>query len=231
MDASRAASQKPLPRHAANGVSEHMEKKVSKAAEGLRERKRRQTRERIAQAAMTLFLDQGFEATTIDQIAEAADVSKRGFFDYFPTKEDVVAAWQDEFSEALLTEIAERPAKEPMAKVVEESLVSTIVAAVNPQTLAIGKLIHETPALRARDHLKYAKLEQKLVEALNARAKGKADQLRIRLLAMSTIGALRIAGQTWNLDQLASKSPAHIRKLARSLWSTLGELGAEGKGK
>ena len=81
MDASRAASQKPLPRHAANGVSEHMEKKVSKAAEGLRERKRRQTRERIAQAAMTLFLDQGFEATTIDQIAEAADVSKRGFFD------------------------------------------------------------------------------------------------------------------------------------------------------
>ena len=77
MDASRAASQKPLPRHAANGVSEHMEKKVSKAAEGLRERKRRQTRERIAQAAMTLFLDQGFEATTIDQIAEAISFCTR----------------------------------------------------------------------------------------------------------------------------------------------------------
>lgn len=207
-----------------------MEKKVSKAAEGLRERKRRQTRDRIAQAAMTLFLQQGFEATTIDQIAEAADVSKRGFFDYFPAKEDVVAAWQDEFAESLLSAIAARPAKEPLARVVEEALVSTIVAAVNPQTLAIGKLIHGTPALRARDHLKYAKLEQKLVEALTARNKSKGDQLRIRLLAMSTIGALRIAGQTWDPDQFMTKSPAHIRKIAKTLWATLGELGAEGKG-
>jgi AcrR family transcriptional regulator len=207
------------------------EKKASKTTEGLRERKRRQTRERISQAAMTLFLEQGFEATTIDQIAEAADVSKRGFFDYFPTKEDVVAAWQDEFAESLLAAIAARPAKEPMARVVEEALIATIVAAVNPQSLAIGKLIGNTPALRARDHLKYAKLEQKLVEALTARAKGKSDQLRIRLLAMSTIGALRIAGQTWNPDHFVTSSPAHIRKIAKTLWSTLGELGAEGKGK
>ena len=208
-----------------------MEKKVSKAAEGLRERKRRQTRERIAQAAMTLFLKQGFEATTVDQIAEAADVSKRGFFDYFPTKEDVVTAWQDEFAQMLLAEVAARPAKEPLARVAEEALISTIVNAINPQTLAIGRLIGNTPALRTRDHLKYAKLEQKLAEALAARAKGKPDQLKIRLLAMSTIGALRVAGQTWNPDQLMTKSPAYIRKIAKTLWSTLGELGAEGKGK
>lgn len=206
------------------------DKKTTATTEGLRERKRRQTRERISQAAMTLFIEQGFEATTIDQIAEAADVSKRGFFDYFPTKEDVVAAWQDEFAEALLAAVAARPAREPMARVVEEALISTIVSAVNPQSLAIGKLIHETPALRARDHLKYAKLEQKLVEALTARAKGKGDQLKIRLLAMSTIGALRIAGQTWNVEQFLNKSPAHIRKIAKTLWATLGELGAEGKG-
>ncbi len=206
-------------------------KETRKTTEGLRERKRRQTRERIARAAMTLFLEQGFEATTVDQIAEAAEVSKRGFFDYFPAKEDVVAAWQDEFANSLLAAVTARPAKEPMTKVVEEALLSTIVAAVNPQSLAIGKLIKSTPALRARDHLKYAKLEQKLVEALTARAKGKGDELRIRLLAMSTIGALRIAGQTWNPDQLLNKSPAHLRKIAKALWSTLGELGAEGKDK
>ncbi|HEX7792278.1 MAG TPA: TetR/AcrR family transcriptional regulator [Afipia sp.] len=206
------------------------DKKTGKTTEGLRERKRRQTRERIAQAAMKLFIDQGFEATTIDQIAETADVSKRGFFDYFPTKEDVVAAWQDEFSESLLAAVAARPAKEPMARTVEEALISTIVATINPQTLAIGKLIRDTPALRARDHLKYAKLEQKLVEALTARSRGKGDQLRIQLLAMSTIGALRIAGQSWDPDKLMTQSPVHIRKIARTLWSTLGELGAEAKG-
>lgn len=205
------------------------DKNTGKAKEGLRERKRRQTRERISQAALTLFIEQGFESTTIDQIAEMADVSKRGFFDYFPTKEDVVTAWQDEFAETLLAAVAARPAKESMARVVEEALISTILSAVNPQSLAIGRLIHGTPALRARDHLKYAKLEQKLVEALTARAKSKADPLRIRLLAMSTIGALRIAGQTWDTEQLLSKSPAHLRKIAKTLWATLGELGTEGK--
>ncbi|CAN5183359.1 TetR/AcrR family transcriptional regulator [soil metagenome] len=206
-------------------------KETKQTTEGLRERKRRQTRERIARAAMNLFLEHGFEATTVDQIADAADVSKRGFFDYFPAKEDVVAAWQDEFADSLLAAVAARPANEPMPKVVEEALLATIVAAVNPQSLAIGRLIKSTPALRARDHLKYAKLEQRLVEALTARAKGKADDLRIRLLAMSTIGALRVAGQTWNPDQFLNRSPAYLRKIAKTLWSTLGELGAEGKDK
>jgi AcrR family transcriptional regulator len=63
----------------------------AEAPEGRRERKRRQTRERIEQAAMALFLERGFDATTIEDITEAADVSKRSFFDYFPSKEDVVA--------------------------------------------------------------------------------------------------------------------------------------------
>jgi AcrR family transcriptional regulator len=202
-------------------------KKTAATTEGLRERKRRQTRERIASAAMTLFLERGFEATTVDDIAAAAEVSKRGFFDYFPTKEDVVAAWQDEFSNALLAAVVARPAKEPLTRVVEEALTSTILDAINPQTLAIGRLIKTTPALRARDHLKYAKLEQKLYDALAARAKGKPDQLRIRLLAMVTIGALRVAGEVWNTDQLGKKSGPEIRKIANLLWEQLREFGSE----
>jgi AcrR family transcriptional regulator len=202
-------------------------KKKIPTTEGLRERKRRQTRERIANAAMALFLERGFEATTIDEIAAAADVSKRGFFDYFPTKEDVVAAWQDEFSNALIAAVAARPANEPLTKVVQEALTSTIVNAINPQSLAIGRLIQNTPSLRARDHLKYAKLEQGLTEALIARAKRKPDQLRIRLLAMITIGALRVAGQTWNVDQLSKKPAAEIGKIAKLLWEQLREIGLE----
>ena len=52
-------------------------------APGLRERKQQQTRERLKRAAMALFLERGFEATTIDDIATAADVSRRSFFHYF----------------------------------------------------------------------------------------------------------------------------------------------------
>lgn len=62
------------------------ENKRTETTEGRRERKRRQTRERIEQAAMTLFLQRGFDATTIEDITEAADVSKRSFFDYFPPR-------------------------------------------------------------------------------------------------------------------------------------------------
>ncbi|MEH2511154.1 AcrR family transcriptional regulator [Nitrobacteraceae bacterium AZCC 1564] len=195
--------------------------------EGLRERKRRQTRERISNAALTLFLERGFEATTVDDIAAAAEVSKRGFFDYFPTKEDVVAAWQDEFSNALLAAVAARPAKELLTKVVEEALISTILDAINPQSLAIGKLIKGTPALRARDHLKYAKLEQKLYDALAARTKGKQDQLRLRLLAMVTIGTLRVAGEVWSTDQLGKMSAPEIRRISKLLWEQLREFGSE----
>ena len=63
---------------------------------GLRQRKLQETRERLTRAAMALFLERGFEAATIDDIAAAADVSRRSFFHYFASKEDVVAAWQED---------------------------------------------------------------------------------------------------------------------------------------
>src|SRR6202011_1999624 len=88
--------------------------KSGAAGPGLRARKRQQTRERLTRAAMALFLERGFEATTLDDIAAAADVSRRSFFHYFESKEDVVFAWHEELSAALVAEIAVRPASESM---------------------------------------------------------------------------------------------------------------------
>src|SRR5215467_5528655 len=62
----------------------------SPPAQGLRERKKAKTRAAIQQHALRLIQEQGYEATTIEQIAEAAEVSPSTFFRYFPTKEDVV---------------------------------------------------------------------------------------------------------------------------------------------
>jgi AcrR family transcriptional regulator len=194
--------------------------------EGLRERKRRQTRERITEAALTLFLERGFEATTVDDIAEAADVSKRSFFDYFPTKEDVVQAWQDEFGADLAAAILARPASEPLTKVVEEALISTVKAGMaDPRNLAIGELIHGTPALRARDHLKYAKLEQVVAEALSERAKGQSDRLRARLIAMITVGGLRVGGEAWRERTQNESIETFARRLFKTLWGQLAEFG------
>ena len=62
--------------------------------EGLRERKQRETRRRIAETGLKLFLANGYDATTLDAIAEAADISRRTFFSYFKSKEEIMLVWQ-----------------------------------------------------------------------------------------------------------------------------------------
>ncbi len=197
--------------------------------EGLRERKRRQTRERITEAARVLFLEHGFDAVTVEAIAAAADVSKRSFFDYFPAKEDVVAAWQDGYATALAAAIAARPSGEPLGRVVEEALLATLLPAMmDPDAAAFRRLIRETPALRARDHLKNAALEQILATALAARVEGEAAQLQARLLAMIVTGALRIGGEAWRAQGGTEDPETAIRALFRKIWAALRELGREG---
>ncbi len=196
-----------------------------KTVEGRRERKRRETRERIANAAMTLFLQRGFEATTVDDIAAAADISKRSFFDYFPTKEEVISAWQDEFGAALAAAVAARPLPESLAKVVKEALTSSIVAAANPRALAIDQLVRETPVLRERDQLKYARLEQTLADALAARAKGKNGELRARLLAMVAIGALRVGSDVWHSRGRTASAETYPNMVLQMLAMEVQEFG------
>jgi AcrR family transcriptional regulator len=186
--------------------------------EGRRERKRRQTRMRIEGAAMALFLDRGFDATTIEDITEAADVSKRSFFDYFPSKEEVVFAWQDSFADALADAIAARPPGEPLVTVVEEAVSAAVMASFDPQSLALAGLIRQTPALRARDHLKYAKLESRLTEALATRSNiGDGERRRVRLLSAVVIGTMRVGGEEWQ----AAPQPVSPELLVRALFSEL----------
>ena len=78
--------------------------------EGLRERKKRQTREAIAQAAMRLFVAHGFDEVTVADVARAADVSEKTVFNYFPAKEDLVLHGGEERRAALIEAIRTRPA-------------------------------------------------------------------------------------------------------------------------
>ncbi|MBB2755110.1 UNVERIFIED_ORG: AcrR family transcriptional regulator [Rhizobium aethiopicum] len=204
--------------------------KRTATGEGRRQRKRRQTRERIEQAAMTLFLQRGFEATTIEDITEAADVSKRSFFDYFPSKDEVVFAWQDGFADRLMAQIAARPAEEPSVAVVKAAITAAVLASVDERGLALSELIHRTPALKARDQLKYARLEQKLAEALLLR-KGNdpEERSRMRVLAAVVIGALRVGAELWQQRPPGAAPQDFAHEILAELWTILAEFGGEAK--
>jgi AcrR family transcriptional regulator len=179
---------------------------------GLRERKRRQTRERLTRVAMALFLARGFEATTLDDIASAADISRRSFFHYFASKEDVVFAWQEESSAALIAAVAARPANESMLTAAENAI-SAMVRQLEPgEAMAMAQLKRDNPALQARDQVKYEKLERALAEALGKRAGHKTERLQARLVAMIATGAMRIGGELWAAEGAREKPEALVKR-------------------
>ena len=92
---------------------------------GLRERKKQRTRETIARAAHELFAERGYHATTLPDIAEAADVSTRTIFAYFPSKEDILFSDFPIMKEALAQALAERPQGEDALETVRKFILST----------------------------------------------------------------------------------------------------------
>jgi AcrR family transcriptional regulator len=182
-------------------------------APGLRQRKRLQTRERLTRVAMALFLERGFEATTLDDIAAAADISRRSFFHYFASKEDVVFAWQEESTAALITAVATRPAGESMLAAAENAI-SAMIRHLKPgEAIAMAQLKRDNPALQARDQVKYEKLERALAEALGKRAGHKSERLQARLVAMIATGAMRIGGEIWTAEGAREKPEALVKRI------------------
>jgi AcrR family transcriptional regulator len=182
------------------------------AAPGLRERKRLQTRERLTRVAMALFLERGFEATTLDDIAAAADISRRSFFHYFASKEDVVFAWQEESTAALIAAVAARPAGESMLTAAENAI-SAMIRQLQPgEAIAMAQLKRDNPALQARDQVKYDKLERALADALGKRAGHKPEKLKARLVAMIATGVMRIGGELWATEGAREKPEALAKR-------------------
>jgi AcrR family transcriptional regulator len=191
---------------------------------GRRARKKEETRRRIAKAAKELFLKRGFAATTIEDIAAAADISQRSFFDYFPAKEDVVLAWNDEFQAAFIANLLQRPPGESAMVAAQVALIEALGAYGLDDVRAHAILWNET-AIRARDQLKYALLERALAEALEQRSHGKPNELRVRLVAMIIVGALRVASEFFLTHEQAGEPAAGVRRITRILREEIEKLG------
>jgi AcrR family transcriptional regulator len=192
-------------------------------APGLRERKRAETRTRITAAALALFVKHGFDATTLDAIADAAGISRRTFFHYFESKEDLGFAWLDGSTAAIVAAVALEDASQSMLSMAANAIQSVTSPYGRAEAWAQAKLVNETPALRDRSQMKYEKLERALAAAL-ARRKGlKPDDLKARLVAMVAAGAMRVASQRWYESGGKEDMTALSRRVVKALGAGLAE--------
>ncbi|MET0221721.1 MAG: helix-turn-helix domain-containing protein [Tardiphaga sp.] len=197
------------------------------SAVGLRARKQQLTRQRITEAAMKLFLVHGFAATTLDDIAAAAEISRRSFFHYFASKEDVVTAWQDGSTDALVAAIAARPPNESMLTAAENAILTMARQLDANKAMAMARLKRETPVLQAREQLKYEKMERAMAQALAARASGTSGQMRARLVAMITTGAIRIGSEGWLAQGAREKPEVLVKRTFKDIRAALNEPPAD----
>jgi AcrR family transcriptional regulator len=165
---------------------------------GLRERKKQKTRWAIQEHALRLFAEQGYDATTVEQIAAAAEVSPSTFFRYFPTKEDVVLA--DDYDPLLLAAFeAVPPELDPVAAMrqASRSAFGQIDVVEQAKVLERTKLTLSVPALRARSLENFAGTIALLAEPIARRLGRAPSDLGARTLAGACLGAMLVAIFEW----------------------------------
>jgi AcrR family transcriptional regulator len=165
--------------------------------ESLRERNRRQTHHRIAEVGMDLFLSKGYEATTLDEIATAAGISRRTFFYYFKSKDDLVLAHFGRHAEALKISVLQTPSDGAPIDIVRDALMKLSTRIRDSRAIATVRLMRESEALRIRSQANYLQLEEALYEGLCGLWPGKQRRASLRLVAMASIGAMRVAVDVW----------------------------------
>jgi AcrR family transcriptional regulator len=159
------------------------------ATEGLRERKKRETRETIARAAWKLFARRGFDAVTVADIARAANVSEKTVFNYFPTKEDLVFGAGMQRTAALIEAVRARPSGasivEPFRRWTMDYLDRVEHDPVDALT-AIPRLVMRSDQLRARLFVGWEQ-EAALLGPVIAEEVGESDDSLIPLVVARTL--------------------------------------------
>ena len=173
-----------------------------------RARRKAATRRAIQEHALRLFLEKGYEATTVEEIARAAGVSHMTFFRYFPTKEDVVM--EDEYDPMIFELIAARPPDEPAIDKIRYAFregLSRVYAADRDALLVRTRLILSTPALRARLWEQQAATGRLIARALAVHPDQDGSDLPTRVVASACLAAITTAILVWAENDGAQELP------------------------
>jgi AcrR family transcriptional regulator len=168
------------------------------AGSGLRERKKERTHEAIRDAALDLFRDKGYEGTTVDDIAAAADVSPRTFFRYYANKEEVLFSKFDETLELLRDFLYGFPAEVTVGQALRAALNEfAAVGSVVSADRATFDVFRSNEHLQARYLMSFFRLEQIAAEWIASRAGVPADDFLPRTLAAVLASGARVALDVW----------------------------------
>jgi AcrR family transcriptional regulator len=188
-----------------------------------RQRKKTATRDRLRVSALRLFREQGYEATTVEQIAAEAGVSHMTFFRYFPTKEDV--ALSDSYDPLIVGLIARSRPTQPLLQRVSTALLEglrQVYSTERDTMLAQNKLIVSTPALRARLWANQVATQELILEALHD---GQQDPLRgfqAKVVVAACLAAATTAILTWTENDGTPELP----DLMEGALNALADLGS-----
>ncbi|EKX62133.1 TetR/AcrR family transcriptional regulator [Streptomyces ipomoeae] len=171
---------------------------TDRPALGLRERKKIKTREAIRTATYALVREQGYDATTIEQIADRAEVSPSTVFRYFPTKEDIVLT--DEYDPVLLEDLRSRPMDEPWPDTIRHVMREAVRTGVE-EDMEVAKLrthlMVQVPAVRSRMMESMSVTGRMLCTAIAERTGRDPESLEVRVYAMSLVGGLMETSLYW----------------------------------
>jgi AcrR family transcriptional regulator len=189
--------------------------------DGLRERKRLETRVRVAENGLRLFVRDGFEGTTLEAVAAAAGISARTLFYYFKTKEDLLQYWRDDsfFTALGPTLSAEAREKTPL-QAIRDTILKLVSRYETDRSIAVDRLMQSTDALRARKQVSFVDMEAIVYGVLCEGYPDKKPQ-KLRTLAMLAFGALRLAMEKWRQDGAVRQLAKYVRREFDSLRSAL----------
>ena len=168
----------------------------------VRERARRAMRAELAMLAQDLFAAKGYEQTTIDDLVEAAGISRRTFFRYFTSKEDLVLGKYDAWSQMLVEALDARPAGEPVWESLRRAFDVVVEyfedATLAERSLAMERVIHDNPVLSAGELERISRVQSELAELVGARTgRRAATDPRPMVVAGAALACVVAAKDVW----------------------------------
>ena len=177
---------------------------VEKSPIGLRERKRQQTLARIAEAGLKLFIKNGYEATTLDAIAEASGISRRTFFYYLKSKEEVLLAHESGDIPRLLrpTFLEQSPKQSPISAA-RKTFLMLASRYMTKESVLADRILRSSETLRLRKEALHVQMEEVLAEAMYELWPEATRRPALHLAAMTAMTALRFAKDNWRQEDAA----------------------------